>query len=331
MSSTGDFVSTGRLPDQDRVRSLVAEAYERFRRDGGARVGPSTRRSRACRAISSASAWPATDGAVYARRRRRGPVHDHERLQAVRLRAGLPGARAPRRPARSSASTAPGSRSTRSMADRAEHRRAHQPDGQPGRDRDDQPRAGRDAEERWRLHAATGCRGSPAATLALDEEVYASALGDQRPQPGIARLLQSYGRPLLRPAEATDLYTRQCSLNVTAQRPRGDGRDPRRRRRQPAHRRAGRRRRDLPPRAGGDGDRRALRDLRRLALRDRAAGQERHRRRHRHRLARQGRARHLRAAARRRRQQRPGPARRRGTLARGLGLYLFASAPEDVD
>src|SRR5262249_8568530 len=33
---------------------------------------------------------------------------------------------------------------------------------------------------------------------------------------GIARLLQSYGRIYMDPAEATDLYTKQCSLNVSA-------------------------------------------------------------------------------------------------------------------
>jgi glutaminase len=33
---------------------------------------------------------------------------------------------------------------------------------------------------------------------------------------GIARMLQSYGCIYMNPAEATDLYTRQCSLKVTA-------------------------------------------------------------------------------------------------------------------
>src|SRR4029453_770236 len=33
---------------------------------------------------------------------------------------------------------------------------------------------------------------------------------------GIARVLHSYDRIYMEPAEATDLYTRQCSLNVSA-------------------------------------------------------------------------------------------------------------------
>ena len=41
------------------------------------------------------------------------------------------------------------------------------------------------------------------------------AAANQRNQ-GIARLLQSYGRIYFDPAQATDLYTKQCSLNVSA-------------------------------------------------------------------------------------------------------------------
>ena len=52
--------------------------------------------------------------------------------------------------------------------------------------------------------------------LALNEEVYASATATNFRNQSIARLLQSYGRIYLDPPEATDLYTRQCSLNVTA-------------------------------------------------------------------------------------------------------------------
>ncbi len=53
-------------------------------------------------------------------------------------------------------------------------------------------------------------------TLPLNEEVYASASETNYRNQSIARLLQSYGRIYLDPAEATDLYTKQCSLNVTA-------------------------------------------------------------------------------------------------------------------
>jgi glutaminase len=53
-------------------------------------------------------------------------------------------------------------------------------------------------------------------TLPLNEEVYASASETNYRNQGIARLLQSYGRVYIDPAQATDLYTKQCSLNVSA-------------------------------------------------------------------------------------------------------------------
>ena len=52
--------------------------------------------------------------------------------------------------------------------------------------------------------------------LALNEEVYASASQTNYRNRSIARLLQSYDRIYCDPQQATDLYTRQCSLNVSA-------------------------------------------------------------------------------------------------------------------
>jgi glutaminase len=53
-------------------------------------------------------------------------------------------------------------------------------------------------------------------TLPLNEEVYASASETNYRNQSIARLLQSYGRIYMDPATAVDLYTKQCSLNVSA-------------------------------------------------------------------------------------------------------------------
>ena len=52
--------------------------------------------------------------------------------------------------------------------------------------------------------------------LPLNDEVYASASETNYRNQSIARLLQSYGRIYMEPAEAVDLYTKQCSLNVSA-------------------------------------------------------------------------------------------------------------------
>ena len=49
----------------------------------------------------------------------------------------------------------------------------------------------------------------------MNEEVYASESATNLRNQGIAHLLQSYGRLYFDPDEATDVYTRQCSLEVT--------------------------------------------------------------------------------------------------------------------
>jgi glutaminase len=53
-------------------------------------------------------------------------------------------------------------------------------------------------------------------TLPLNEEVYDSASATNFRNQSIARMLQSYGRIYIDPAQAVDLYTKQCALNVSA-------------------------------------------------------------------------------------------------------------------
>jgi glutaminase len=74
---------------------------------------------------------------------------------------------------------------------------------------------GATSDEKWRfIH--DGLSRFAGRTLALNEEVYASASDTNFRNRGIARLLQSYNRIYCDPMQATDLYTRQCSLNVSA-------------------------------------------------------------------------------------------------------------------
>jgi glutaminase len=70
-------------------------------------------------------------------------------------------------------------------------------------------------EEKWTfIHA--GLSRFAGRTLPLNDEVYASATETNFRNRGIAYLLQSYNRIYCDPMEATGLYTRQCSLNVSA-------------------------------------------------------------------------------------------------------------------
>src|SRR5262245_27449783 len=74
---------------------------------------------------------------------------------------------------------------------------------------------GRHVDDKWRF-IQDGLSRFAGRTLPLDLETYASASETNFRNRGIANMLQSLGRLYSNPAEATDLYTRQCSLKVSA-------------------------------------------------------------------------------------------------------------------
>lgn len=74
---------------------------------------------------------------------------------------------------------------------------------------------GATVEDRWAFLLDSLSRFAGRA-LALDEEVLACALSSNARNRAIAQLLQSCGLIAGDPAEALELYTRQCSLMVTA-------------------------------------------------------------------------------------------------------------------
>lgn len=74
---------------------------------------------------------------------------------------------------------------------------------------------GASVEEKWEcIHE--GLSAFAGRTLALNDEVYGSATNTNFRNRAIAQMLQSYGRLQADPTETTDIYTRQCSLNVSA-------------------------------------------------------------------------------------------------------------------
>jgi glutaminase len=74
---------------------------------------------------------------------------------------------------------------------------------------------GADAEAKWEV-VRDGLSRFAGRELSLDDDTYRSASETNARNQSIARLLQSYGRIQGDPAVATDLYTRQSCLNVTA-------------------------------------------------------------------------------------------------------------------
>jgi glutaminase len=74
---------------------------------------------------------------------------------------------------------------------------------------------GPDADARWeRIHR--GLSRFAGRDLAVNEEIYASASATNFRNRSLAAMLQSLDAIYCDPAEALDLYTRQCALDVTA-------------------------------------------------------------------------------------------------------------------
>jgi glutaminase len=208
------YVSTGALPTPEHVQALVGEAYERYRSHAEGDV------SRLYPVLAEVPpdlfgiCVVGTTGAVYA-------VGDAEREFAImsvskpfvfalvcerlgpdemRRRIGVNGTGLPfdslaavERSAdgRTNPMVNAGAIATTSLVPGATH------------------------AERWtflhdRLSRFAGRR------LALDDAVFASASATNARNQGLARLLESFDRLSCDPAEAVDLYTRHCSLRVTA-------------------------------------------------------------------------------------------------------------------
>jgi len=74
---------------------------------------------------------------------------------------------------------------------------------------------GTTAAERFRF-IQEGLSRFAGRRLEIDQEVYESEAATNLRNRGIAKLLEGYGRMYCDALEATDIYTRQCSLNVTA-------------------------------------------------------------------------------------------------------------------
>lgn len=70
-------------------------------------------------------------------------------------------------------------------------------------------------EEKWSFLYEGLCRFA-GRKLTMNDEVYRSAMTTNYRNQSIARLLQSFGRVYVDPADAIELYTRQCALNVNA-------------------------------------------------------------------------------------------------------------------
>ena len=72
-----------------------------------------------------------------------------------------------------------------------------------------------DAKERW-LKIKQNMDAFAGKKLSFNEVVYESEVNDNKRNQAIAKLLDAYGRMGSDPLEATTVYTKQCSVNVSA-------------------------------------------------------------------------------------------------------------------
>jgi glutaminase len=207
------FVSTGRLPEAAQVQALVDEAHARFRGcDDGAvsDVYPALARVRddlfaVCVAGTSGSTYTAGDTeagfaimsvskpfvfALVAEALGPGEARDRLGVNATGL------------PFNSLAAVEQGAGRTNPMVN-------------PGAIATTSLVPGVDAAEKWE-RLLEGLSRFAGRALEVDDEIHASASGTNHRNRELGRMLQRFGRIYCDPAEAVELYTRQCCLRVSA-------------------------------------------------------------------------------------------------------------------
>ena len=213
-SPNGTYVSTGALPPVEQVRALVAEAHERFATVGQGQVSqvyPAL--ARVDPALFGICVVDATGGIVSVGQAGHeftimsvskpfvfamvceliGATGARERLgvnaTGYAFNSAIGIERSP--DGRSNPMVNAGAIATTSLA------------------------PGNNIDERWRfLHE--GLSRFAGRTLSVNEEVYRSASETNFRNRSLAWMLQGFGRLYCDPVEAVDLYTRQCSLDVSA-------------------------------------------------------------------------------------------------------------------
>jgi glutaminase len=208
------YVSTGHLPDADEVTAAVRRSYERFRENSDGKNSDVYPALASVRSDLFGVCVVGTNGNVY----QIGDA-DHEfSIMSVSkpfvfaLICQRMGAEEARNRLGVNATGLPFN--ALAAIERGQDGRTN-PMVNPGAIATTSLAPGTTVDARWRFihEGLSGFAGRP---LSLNAEVFASASETNFRNQSIARLLQSYGRIYLDPAEATDLYTRQCSLNVSA-------------------------------------------------------------------------------------------------------------------
>jgi glutaminase len=208
------FVSTGRLPEPGVVQALVNEAYERFKANTD---GESSRVYPALAAMPEDAfgiCVAATDGEVHVA----GDAEQEFSLMSVSkpfmfaLVCELLGPDDTR--ARLGVNSTGLPFNSLWAVERAADGRTN-PMVNAGAIAATSLAPGDSVADRWRF-IRDGLSRFAGRELVLDEEVFASVSATNARNQSIAQLLESFGRLYCSPADAVELYTRQCCLRVSA-------------------------------------------------------------------------------------------------------------------
>lgn len=209
-----DFVSTGTLPSRDEVRAIVGTAYALFRQERAGEV--------ASYIPVLAEADPAAFGVCVANTRgdtyALGDAEVPFSIQSVSkpfVFALVCDALGAEVAAERIGVDATGLPFNSVMAVELDPDRSTNPLVNAGAIATTSLVPGATPEQRWERVRA-GLSRFAGRPLALDERVYRSEAATNLRNAGIAHLLRGYGRLYSDPDEAVDIYTRQCSLLVTA-------------------------------------------------------------------------------------------------------------------
>lgn len=213
-TTESSYVSTGHLPPAELIKTLVAEAHERFKSNADGKnsgVYPALARARSdlfgiCVVGTSGNVYAVGDAEV------EFTIMSVSKPFVFALVCGVLGHEAVREKIGVNAT----GRAFNSLAaiEQGSDGRTN-PMVNAGAIATTSLVPGDTTEAKWKfIHE--GLSRFAGRKLELCDEVYASATETNYRNQSIARLLQSFGRIYLDPAVATDLYTRQCSLNVSA-------------------------------------------------------------------------------------------------------------------
>lgn len=210
---TDALVSTGRLPPNPQIDSLLAEAYARYKDVADGAVADYIPALAAASPDLFAICIAGVDGTIHAI----GDVDHAFSIQSISkpfvfalVCEALGGGEARRR----IGVNGTGLPFNSVMAIELNQDRTMNPMVNAGAIATTSLAPGTTAEEKWQF-ILDGLSRLAGRELQIDEEVYASEAATNDRNRGIARLLHGYQRMYFDPDEATDVYTRQCSLNVT--------------------------------------------------------------------------------------------------------------------